>query len=149
MMNSFKEENDIKKWVLLLIILCFVSSAGSTASASIPNQTVSTEENNSFTSRNDETKTYRYRSGRRSYRPAPNYNAPVRTTPRYQAPVRRTGGFFGGIGSFFAGAFLGSMLFSPFLGGFGHFSILGFIIDVLMIYFIYKLVRKLFWRARH
>lgn len=105
-----------------------------------------------MTEQNDETKTYRYRSGRRSYNPAPNYRAPVRTTPRYQAPapVRRTGGFFGGIGSFFAGAFLGSMLFSPFFGGgLGHFSLLGVIIDVVMIYVIYRIVKRLFWKARH
>ncbi|MBP1931387.1 hypothetical protein [Ammoniphilus resinae] len=99
------------------------------------------------------TETYRYRSGRRSFRPtptptpAPGYRAPTRTTPNYQTPPRRTG-FFGGLGSFFAGAFLGSMLFSPFFGGgLGHFSFLGLIIDVLVLYLIFKLVRRLFRRT--
>lgn len=139
------------KWALLFLLSFYVVSySGQTAAAAPFYQATAASESNAITSQNDETKTYRYRSGRRSYNPAPNYNAPVRTTPRYQAPVaRRTGGFFGGIGSFFAGAFLGSMLFSPFFGGFGHFSLLGFIIDLLMIYLIYRFVKKLFWRARH
>lgn len=140
------------KWVLsLLLCLYVVSFTGPTAFASPLYPIAAASDSNTITNQNDETKTYRYRSGRRSYKPSPNYNAPVRTTPRYQAPapVRRTGGFLGGIGSFFAGAFLGSMLFSPFFGGYGHFSLLGLIIDVLMIYLIYRLIRKLFWRARH
>lgn len=139
----------MRKGMLLLLSLYIVSFSGSTASAVPLHQADTANESSAITSQNDQTKTYRYRSGRRSYNPAPNYNAPVRTAPRYQAPVRRTGGFFGGMGSFFAGAFLGSMLFSPFFGGFGHFSLLGFIIDLLMLYLIYRFVKKIFWRAKH
>jgi len=148
------EEGDdvMNKWALIVLSLFVVAFSEPLASAaSIQLTAAPVNETNAITGQNDETKTYRYRSGRRFYNPTPNYRAPVRTPPRNQAPapVRRTGGFFGGIGSFFAGAFLGSMLFSPFFGGVGNFSMLGLIIDVLMIYVIYRIVKRLFWKARH
>ncbi|RXT06261.1 hypothetical protein [Ammoniphilus sp. CFH 90114] len=92
----------------------------------------------------------RYRSGRRAYRPTPGYQAPTRpATPpaRYDAP-RRAGGFFGGIGGFMAGAFLGSMLFGSLFGGIGHFSFLGLLIDILVIAVIFMLIRRLWTRRQ-
>lgn len=91
----------------------------------------------------------RYRSGRRSYRPAPGYQAPVRATPpaRYNTP-RRTGGFLGGLGGFMAGAFLGSMFFGPLFGGMGHFTFLGLFIDLILLFLLILFVRRIWTRGR-
>lgn len=90
----------------------------------------------------------RYRSGRRAYRPSPGYQAPVRAVPPRTNNPARTGGFFGGIGGFMAGAFLGSMLFGSFLGGWGHFSFLGLLLDLLIISVLFMVIRRLWTRRQ-
>ena len=151
-MPTDEGDDVVNKWALIVLSLFVVAFSEPQASvASFHQSAAPVSDTNAITGQNDEAKTLRYRSGRRYYNPTPNYRAPVRTTPRNRAPApaRRTGGFFGGIGTFFAGAFLGSMLFSPFMGGLGNFSLLGILVDVLMIYVVYRIIKRFFWRARH
>lgn len=78
------------------------------------------------------------RAGRR-----PGVNDPVTRTPN--APANRFGGFFGGI---LAGTLLGSLI-NPFgFGVDGGFSFVGLLFWAVILYFAYRIVRKLLGRAR-
>ncbi|MGD8188706.1 hypothetical protein ACQCN2_01780 [Brevibacillus ginsengisoli] len=85
-------------------------------------------------------------SGSRSY----GSNAPSYSTPK------SSGGFLSHAVSFGAGALLGSM-FHPFGGGYGGYggyngfgthsiSIFGLLMDLLLIFIAYKIIRRLFFR---
>ena len=144
----------MKLWIIrFLLVSTLTFNPFSWNITPFPQTFAATQDTPTVENQKEGTETYRYRSGRRSFRqtptptPTPGYRAPTRTNPNYQTPPRRTG-FFGGLGSFFAGAFLGSMLFSPFFGGgLGHFSFLGLIIDILVLYLIFKLVKRIFRRT--
>ncbi|WP_134701608.1 hypothetical protein [Ammoniphilus sp. YIM 78166] len=90
----------------------------------------------------------RYRSGRRTYRPAPTTPPPTRAVPPRTDTPRRAGGFLGGMGGFLAGAFIGSMLFGGLFGGLGDLSFLGLIIDILVIAVIFMLLRRLWTKMQ-
>ncbi|MCD9025335.1 hypothetical protein [Cohnella silvisoli] len=72
----------------------------------------------------------------------PGANTPVNRAP---GPTNRFGGIFGG---FLAGTLLGSLL-NPFgFGGTGGFSFIGLIFWGVILYFVFRLLRRLFNRAR-
>ncbi|TFE26310.1 hypothetical protein [Cohnella luojiensis] len=99
----------------------------------------------------DNGQTKAFRAGRGSFRSPrsgytggvrgqrPDTNAPVNRTPAN--PTNRFGGFFGGI---LAGTLLGSLL-NPFgFGGTGGFSFIGLLFWGLIIYFVFRFLRKRF-----
>ncbi|MEW9668751.1 hypothetical protein [Ammoniphilus sp. 3BR4] len=140
--------------ILAVGLLAFLSSAGavgnSLSSSFFLQETISPDRPPVLGAKGESTtEIARYRSGRRSYRPAPGYQTPVRTTPpaRYNAP-RRTGGFLGGLGGFMAGAFLGSMFFGPLFGGMGHFTFLGLFVDLILISLFILFIRRIWTRGR-
>lgn len=96
-----------------------------------------------------------YTSGQKS----PSSNVTQKPSTPYQQPYQqpnqqpKSSWFGGGLGHFFggmaAGALMGSLfshMFHPF-GGFGHgFSFFGLLIDTLLLFLAYKLIRRLFFR---
>lgn len=125
----------MKKWMLVMLA-CFVAitfSAAQTADAA-PKRGGS------------------YNSGNKGYaptKPADNVSktdpAKSTTNPATPATGAKTGGFFGGGGGFMKGMMLGGlagMLFGGLFGGMGFFgNILGLLVNVLAIFFLFVMIR--------
>ncbi|WCK52822.1 hypothetical protein PP175_15480 [Aneurinibacillus sp. Ricciae_BoGa-3] len=94
-----------------------------------------------------------YHSGYRS--PSPNVRSGSSYTNPNTGANRSRGGFLSHAAAFGAGTLLGSML-HPFGGGYGYgpgmgggFSIFGILLDILIIWIVYKVVKGLFARRRY
>jgi hypothetical protein len=106
----------------------------------------SSYQSHSSSSFNSQTNGSTYHSGYKS--PSSNVTSQTRqNTGQGVKPASKTHGFLTHAAAFGAGALLGSM-FHPFGGGNGQagFSLIGFLLDILVIGLIIWVVRKLFFK---
>lgn len=119
-------------------------SGGGTGSHSSYHSQTNSNTYHSSGSYSSQTNGNTYHSGYKS--PSSNVTNQTRQNSGQGAkPTSKSGGILSHVAAFGAGAFLGIML-HPIGGGHGGFSLIGLLLDILVIGLIIWVVRKLFFR---